>query len=265
MSKFLADFWKKSNISIYIVLATFLYSSFHAGLYFREKNLKENKKLSIETANLEKNSLKNKIFLLKSQVGTLESDRVELEGNLHSVEVKYDKSVLRLQGISHRYSLLKKSSSKTIKEIREVLENKRPYLDYTMKTKNSDDNSGVSFSVYNKSKIPLKIIGTDYRSWSNGVEGNKRSGVTSAILYPKEKNNIVFFFSNRGEIDWRGAVCAKYTTLNKRDIRFWIYEIWFLYESKSKKFNVVSVIDNSVSSNNHCNLEKTKIAGWIKH
>ena len=281
MFRTFANVWNKlkEHIILYATLLALLFASFQLGVSVGEKSIEEkeasyiqNEKLLLQAANFEKESLKNKLSSLMSQVVSLKENKAELKEKVHSVEAKYDKLVLRLQEISVSYNSLEELKEKTIKEKRKlenVIANSRPFLDYKIKL--NSNNEGVSFTVYNKSEIPLKIIETDYQSWSNGVRGRKHTGVYSTILYP-DKNNIVFSFSHdkmpdvkSGKIDWRGGVCAKYTTLNKQDIRYWVYEIWFIYDSENEEFDVVRTMDNGASSKKHCDLEKMRPSGWVKN
>ena len=278
MYRILISAWEKlkENVVIYATLLGLLFVAFQSGVKIKKKSieekeesLKNNEKLILQTAQYEKDRLKFIITNLKNQKKSLEKDNKELKDKMINTEKKYETLVNRLQQMTVDFSALKERNEKTIaqkKKVEKVLASNRPFLDY--KKELIYENGGIKFSLYNKSDTPLKIVEVDHLSLSNGNMGGKNKSVKSTILHPGDKKLTFSYSHNKmskvrsGEIDYRGGFCAKYTTLNKDDHRYWVYEVWFIYNSTDSEYNVVKEFDKRVGSTKQLNIEKMLPNGW---
>lgn len=284
MNRTIVGKWRKLTlkkmVTYLIPFLGLLLTAFQVGVLVGGKNteakvefykITENRlKQEIES---ERRTSKDTISDLRNKIQSLKTETVKLKDKLSVAEQRYDKLLIRFQEVTKNFHAMKDINTRLktkYSKLKKILYANRPFLDYIMKI---DSEGWVNFFVYNKSKVPLKIITTDYQCWENGIKGKKHDGVKSIILFP-DKNNVRFSFHltpddisklKSGKIDFRGGLCTKYTTLNKDDNRYWLYELWFIYDSTNKEYNVVKAIDNRVGSKKQCNIEKMIPNGWFEH
>lgn len=273
MLKLISSAWNnvKAHLILYATFFGLLFGAFQSGVIVGEKSLDEIKEsysnkynLIVQSAEHEKEKQEIRISSLESDINTLSKDKEYLRERLHEQEKKYKELVSDFKEISDKYvssEQERKSAINESKRLEAVLDNNRPLLNWIRVP--NDQSEKFAFSVVNESKIPLKIIETDYQSWSNGKPGNKNPGSESNILYPG-KNNITFTFSHNkmnevkeGLIDFRGGVCVKYTTLNKSDARYWIFKLSFFYSAKNNDYIVLKTTDTKVGEGTQCSVESS--------
>ncbi len=265
----------KDNIIVCAILLALLFVSFQAGIMVggksteeKEEQFKNSEALLKQTSKAETESSLSEINYLKGQLASLRNHNSELEWKLGEAQTKIETFTSQLQDISTKLNDLKKANAIVMLEkskLEKTLAIQRPYMDYSR----TEDlvNGSAKFTVYNKSTMPLQIIETDYQTWENGIKGDNEAGVESIILYP-DKNNINLSFASKdmsrvtaGEIEFGGGFCVKYTTLNREDSRYWIYEVLFRYDAVNKQYNVFRASDNMASAETRCDVENL----WVNN
>lgn len=264
MLNFIARTWDQAIRALIIVAALggLLYAAYSVGVYIGERNVEQKELVLKEECRSDKTELQKTITRLREQRTACDAETNQLKGEMANAEDKYEELTTKHKDTVSVYRALKERNRKAEAEIRELeraLSTNRPYLNYRAEL--APDNGGIVFRVYNKSATPLKILETDNVSWSDGIKGEKHPGVESMILYP-ERKDIQFTFSHdnmaavkRGDIDFRGGFCAKYTTLNINDARYWMYRVWFIYDFHNSEYDVVHETDTRVRSKERCTME----------